>query len=88
MVELAAERGMTAGQLALLWAKDQPGITAPITGPRTLEQMQESLAVLEMQLADDDRPIFDALNPPGSAIANFHDVGGWMKMRVAEGGIA
>ena len=27
------------GQLALLWCKDQPGITSPIVGPRTLEQI-------------------------------------------------
>jgi aryl-alcohol dehydrogenase-like predicted oxidoreductase len=79
MVELASERGLTAAQLALLWAKEQPGITAPITGPRTLEQLQEALTVLDRRLDDSDRPLFDAINPPGSALVHFHDVGGWMK---------
>src|SRR4051794_21783191 len=36
--ELARERGLTTSQLSLLWAKDQPGVTAPIIGPRTLAQ--------------------------------------------------
>src|SRR6266536_1703104 len=31
--DLARERGMTASQLALLWCKDQAGITSPIVGP-------------------------------------------------------
>jgi aryl-alcohol dehydrogenase-like predicted oxidoreductase len=30
---LARERNLTASQLALLWCKDQPGITSPINGP-------------------------------------------------------
>ncbi|MFN8449539.1 MAG: hypothetical protein U0521_13390 [Anaerolineae bacterium] len=32
---MAGERGDDA-QMALLWCKDQPGITAPIIGPRTM----------------------------------------------------
>jgi aryl-alcohol dehydrogenase-like predicted oxidoreductase len=35
--EIAARYGLTPGQLSLLWVKDQPGVTAPIIGPRNLE---------------------------------------------------
>jgi aryl-alcohol dehydrogenase-like predicted oxidoreductase len=76
---LAREHGRTPGQLALLWCKDQPGITAPIVGPRTLEQLQELLPVLDMTLTDPERAACDALNPPGGVIANFHNTAGWMK---------
>ena len=76
---LAREHGRTPGQLALLWCKDQPGITAPIVGPRTLEQLQELLPVLDMTLSDPERAACDALNPPGGVIANFHNTAGWMK---------
>jgi aryl-alcohol dehydrogenase-like predicted oxidoreductase len=76
---LAREQGKTPGQLALLWCKDQPGITAPIVGPRTLEQLQELLPVLDMTLGDSERAACDALNPPGGVIANFHNTAGWMK---------
>jgi aryl-alcohol dehydrogenase-like predicted oxidoreductase len=76
---LAKQFGKTPGQLALLWCKDQPGITAPIFGPRTLEQLQDVLPVLEMKLSDEERAACDTLNPPGGAIANFHNTSGWMK---------
>jgi aryl-alcohol dehydrogenase-like predicted oxidoreductase len=82
MVELARERGLTASQLALLWCKDQPGITAPIIGPRTLAHLEDALPVLEMSLAEADRTIFDNLVHPGNAVADFHNTAWWMKARI------
>jgi aryl-alcohol dehydrogenase-like predicted oxidoreductase len=79
---MARERSMTAGQLALLWVKDQPGITSPIIGPRTLGHLAEALPVLERHLDDADRPLFDALVHPGNAIADFHSTNDWMKARI------
>jgi aryl-alcohol dehydrogenase-like predicted oxidoreductase len=79
---MAQERGMTAAQLALLWCKDQPGVTAPIFGPRTLAQAEEQAAVAEMRLAAADRPLFDALVHPGTAVADFHNSNEWMKARI------
>jgi aryl-alcohol dehydrogenase-like predicted oxidoreductase len=82
MVELAAERSVTPTQLALLWCKDQPGITSPIIGPRTMQHLEDLLPVLEMTLADEDRPVFDAVVHPGNAVADFHNSAWWMKGRV------
>ncbi len=82
MVELARERGVTASQLALLWCKDQPGITAPIIGPRTLAHLEDALPVLEMSLKAEDYPIFDSLVHPGNAVADFHNSAWWMKARI------
>jgi aryl-alcohol dehydrogenase-like predicted oxidoreductase len=79
---LAREQGLTPGQLALLWCKDQPGVTAPIAGPRTLEQLRDLLPVLEMTLTDEQRSACDAINPPGTAIVNFHNTAAWMKTAV------
>jgi aryl-alcohol dehydrogenase-like predicted oxidoreductase len=75
---LAAERGITVTQLALLWCKDQPGVTAPIIGPRTMEQLDDALAVLDMTLDDETRAACDDLVPPGSAVADFHNTAPWM----------
>jgi aryl-alcohol dehydrogenase-like predicted oxidoreductase len=83
VAEMARTHGLTAAQLALLWCKDQPGITAPIVGPRTLGHLDEFIPVLEMNLADEDRPLFDALVHPGSAVADFHNSNDWMKARVS-----
>src|SRR3954453_12962277 len=46
LVEIAQHEAMTVTQLALLWCKDQPGITSPIIGPRTEEQLEDALSVL------------------------------------------
>lgn len=81
-VELARQSGHDPAQLAVLWVKDQPGLTAPILGPRTLEQLEHLLPVAQMKLSDDLRAACDALVPPGSAVANFHNSAPWMKMRV------
>lgn len=79
---LAQERGLTASQLALLWVKDQPGVTAPILGPRTLAHLEDALVILDKTLDDADRPLFDALVPPGTAVADFHNSNDWMKARI------
>ena len=83
-VALAMEKGLTPSQLAILWVKDQPGITAPLIGPRTLDQLEELLPVLEMSLDNETRKACDELVPPGSVVANFHNSAPWMKMRVAD----
>lgn len=81
-VALARTAGLPPAQLALLWAKDQPGITAPIFGPRTLDQLEQILPVLDLQLDDELRAACDELVPPGSAVVDFHNTAGWMKMRI------
>jgi aryl-alcohol dehydrogenase-like predicted oxidoreductase len=81
-VQLAKDCDISPAQLAVLWVKDQPGITAPLVGPRTLEQLEHFLPVLDMQLTDQLREACDALVPPGSAVADFHNSAPWMKMQV------
>jgi len=81
-VELAQSFGISPAQLAVLWVKDQPGITAPLIGPRTLEQLEHLLPVVQMNLDEVLRAACDELVPPGSAVANFHNSAGWMRMQI------
>ena len=81
LVEMAKERNMTASQLALVWCKDQPGITSPIIGPRTMAHLDDQLPVLNITLKDEDRPLFDELVHPGTTVADFHNSAWWMKAR-------
>jgi aryl-alcohol dehydrogenase-like predicted oxidoreductase len=81
-VALAGEAGIRPTQLAVLWVKDQPGMTAPIIGPRTVAQLEDLLPVGDMRLDDDVRQVCDQLVPPGSAVADFHNTAPWMKMQV------
>ena len=79
---LARAHGYDPAQLAVLWVKDQPGITAPILGPRTLAQLQNLLPVLEMTLPDELRTQCDELVPPGGVIASFFNSAAWMKWKI------
>jgi len=76
---LAAQHAMSAAELALLWVKDQPGITAPVFGPRTHEQLEQILPMVTMRLSDELRAAADKLVPPGSAVTNFHNSSAWQK---------
>ncbi len=79
---VAADHDFTPAQLALVWVKDQPGVTAPIIGPRTEAHLDDALAVLELALDDEVASAIDQIVPPGSAVADFHNTSGWMKMQV------
>jgi aryl-alcohol dehydrogenase-like predicted oxidoreductase len=76
-VALAQEAGIAPVQLAVLWVKDQPGITAPIVGPRTLAHLDDFLPVGEMKLSEELLRACDELVPPGGMVANFHNSAGW-----------
>jgi aryl-alcohol dehydrogenase-like predicted oxidoreductase len=80
--KMAQERGLSASQLSLLWIKDQPGITSPIIGPRTLAHLEDALGILDRTFDDADRPRFDELVHPGNAVADFHNSNDWMKARI------
>ena len=78
-VELAASAGLSAAQLAVLWCKDQPGITAPLIGVGSLKHLEDLIPVMDMSLDDELRAACDALVPPGTHVANFLNTSGWMK---------
>ena len=80
--KLAEKINLTPAQLAILWVKDQPGITAPLIGPRTLNQLKDLLPVAELKLSEDIRIACDNLVPPGSVLANFHNTADWMKSKI------
>ncbi len=49
---LCREMGETPADVALAWLLRNPVVTAPIIGPRTVEQLDGSLRALEITLAD------------------------------------
>jgi aryl-alcohol dehydrogenase-like predicted oxidoreductase len=82
VAKVAADLGLTSGQLATLWVKDQPGVTSPIVGPRTMDQLEESLPVLHITLDDTTAARLDEIVHPGNAVADFHNGSGWMRATV------
>jgi NDP-hexose 2,3-enoyl reductase len=62
--KLAAELGVDPADLALAWLLSRPGVTAPIIGPRTVEQLDNSLRALDIKLDDKTLTRLDELFPP------------------------
>ncbi|MFJ4778919.1 aldo/keto reductase [Streptomyces sp. NPDC088762] len=48
--DLAAEIGHEPGDIALAWLLAQPAVTAPVVGPRTVDQLHTSVRALELTL--------------------------------------
>lgn len=48
--EIADELGRTPAQVGLAWTLQNPGVTAPIIGARTAEQLRENLGSLDVDL--------------------------------------
>jgi aryl-alcohol dehydrogenase-like predicted oxidoreductase len=70
---LAAAKSCTLSQLALAWCIQQPGVTSPIIGPRTMEQLEDNLGALAITLTTEDRTTIDGLVPPGRMASPFYE---------------
>ena len=70
---LAREKGSTMSQLALAWNVQQPGVTSPIIGPRTMEQLEDNLGALDVTVTDEDRAAIDKVIPPGQSVSPFYE---------------
>ena len=66
LAELAAELGEKSSVIALAWVLAQPAMTAPIIGPRTMEQLEDALKAVTVTLSEDALKALDAIFPgPG-----------------------
>jgi len=70
---VAGEKGATPGQVALAWVGQQAGVTAPIIGPRTMEQLEDNLGAIDVVLTPDDLRRFDEVSPPGRVIVPYYE---------------
>ncbi len=70
---LATAKNCTLSQLALAWCVQQPGITSPIIGPRTMEQLEDNLAALPVTITTADCAAIDQLVPPGRMVSPFYE---------------
>jgi 1-deoxyxylulose-5-phosphate synthase len=52
--EVAAERGVSAAQIALAWLLHKPGVTAPIVGATKLGHVEDALAAEALSLSEDE----------------------------------
>ena len=70
---IAQSKDCTLVQLAVAWVLQQPGITSPIIGPRTMEQLTEFLGAPSVTITPSDRQQIDRLVPPGGMVSPFYE---------------
>jgi aryl-alcohol dehydrogenase-like predicted oxidoreductase len=64
--EFCTQIGEKPADVALAWLLHNPVVTAPIIGPRTLEQLTGSLRALEIKFSDEQLKLLDTIWPgPG-----------------------
>jgi aryl-alcohol dehydrogenase-like predicted oxidoreductase len=71
-LEFCQQRGYQPSQAALAWCMCREGITSPIIGPRTMEQLEDNLASFDIQLTGEDHKALDAIVSPGEHISVYY----------------
>ncbi|GGO86906.1 aldo/keto reductase [Wenjunlia tyrosinilytica] len=70
--DLLEKHGLEPGEAALAWLLTRPGVTGPIVGPRTAEQLTSALRAVELDLSDDLLEELDEIFPgPGPSPEAF-----------------
>src|SRR5215468_8280514 len=62
--KLCADLGEDPANVALAWLLSRPGVTAPIVGPRTMDQLDGPLRALELTLSEETLAALDRIFPP------------------------
>jgi aryl-alcohol dehydrogenase-like predicted oxidoreductase len=65
---LAEQAGIPMVHLALAFVLRHPAVTAPIIGPRTMEQLESQLGAVDVVLDDDLLDAVDGIVPPGTTL--------------------
>lgn len=65
LVTLAEESGHSLIHLALAFVMQHPAVTAPIIGPRTMDQLESQLGAMDVALSSDVLDRIDEIVPPG-----------------------
>ncbi len=86
--EVAGRTGLTMAQVALAWVADQPGVTAPILGNRTTEQLAEALAMADTHLSDEDHDALSEVSAPDVPQYPYGPMGSSQRSRPISGGRA
>jgi aryl-alcohol dehydrogenase-like predicted oxidoreductase len=68
IVAVAEKAGLPMTHLAMAFAIAHPGVTSAIIGPRTMEQLDDLLASVDVALTDDILDRLDEIVPPGTDI--------------------
>ncbi|MEV5892043.1 aldo/keto reductase [Nonomuraea fuscirosea] len=71
LIPLAEEAGLTMPHLAMAFAIAHPGVSCALLGARTVEQLDDLLAGLDVTLSDDLLDRIDEIVPPGTDVGTL-----------------
>jgi aryl-alcohol dehydrogenase (NADP+) len=71
LIPLAQEAGLSMAHLAMAFAIAHPGVTSALLGARTMEQLDDLLAGVDVALTDDVLDRIDEIVPPGTDIGTL-----------------
>ena len=69
IIPVAEQAGLRMTHLAMAFAIAHPGVTSALIGPRTMEQLDDLLAGIDVTLSDDILDRIDEIVPPGVDVA-------------------
>jgi aryl-alcohol dehydrogenase-like predicted oxidoreductase len=70
--KLAEKLEMSMTSLSLAWVANQSGITSPIIGARSEEQLRESIEACQVVLSEKTLKSIDEIFEPGSHSVNYY----------------
>jgi aryl-alcohol dehydrogenase-like predicted oxidoreductase len=71
IIPVAEQAGLPMTHLAMAFAVAHPGVTSAIIGPRTMEQLDDVLASVNVTLTDDILDRLDEIVPPGTNVGTL-----------------
>ncbi len=74
--EIASEKGVTAGQLALAWLLYQGEDIVPIPGTKRREYLEENASAVDVELTDEDLGRIQEMAPVGAAAGERYNEAG------------
>jgi aryl-alcohol dehydrogenase-like predicted oxidoreductase len=70
LLKVAADAGVSLTHLAMAFVLEHPAVTSAIIGPRTMEQLDDLLAGVDLRLDADVLDRIDEIVPPGTRISD------------------
>ena len=71
LLKVTADAGITITHLAIAFVLEHPAVTSAIIGPRTMEQLDDLLAGVDVTLTDEILDRIDEIVPPGTDVGTL-----------------
>ncbi|MEO6530052.1 MAG: aldo/keto reductase [Specibacter sp.] len=83
---IAADRGVSASQVALAWLAGRPAVTSVILGARTVEQLADNLAAADVDLSTEESQRLTDISQPRVGVYPYGPMAQEQRSRKIQGG--